>query len=262
MLVGGYAGPVAASRDEIVGFCDELLEIDGWEDFGPNGMQVPGTENVELVVTGVDANLALFQEAEAAGADLVMTHHGTLWDSGTRALNEPLAARLKVLLGAGITMCAYHLPLDAHPEIGNNALICDRLAIGNREPFGSFKGNPIGFCGELAEAVSAEQLIANVEEMTGRDAMYFPGGPAEVSRIGVVSGGGGDTLDEAGSRGLHALITGEPEEPSPADAREHGIHFIAGGHYATETFGITALGDRVAERFGVEHRFIDVPNPV
>jgi dinuclear metal center YbgI/SA1388 family protein len=251
-----------AARDEIVSFCDELLGIEGWEDYGPNGLQVPGAAEVETVVSGVDANLALFREAEAAGANLILVHHGTFWDSGSRALSEPLAARLKLLLGAGISLAAYHLPLDAHPELGNNALICQRLGLGRLEPLGVVKGKTIGFAGDLAEEVPVAELLARVEELTGREPMHFDGGPGQVSRIGVVSGGGGGALAEAAGLGLHALITGEPEEPAPADAREHGIHFIAGGHYATETFGIAALGERVAERFGVEHRFIDIPNPV
>jgi dinuclear metal center YbgI/SA1388 family protein len=251
-----------AARDEIVSFCDELLGIEGWEDYGPNGLQVPGAAEVERVVSGVDANLALFREAEAAGAQLILVHHGTFWDSGSRALSEPLAARLKLLLGAGISLAAYHLPLDAHPEIGNNALICARLGIGNREPFGAFKGRTIGFAGELAEELPVAELLSRVADLTGREPMHFAGGPERVFRLGVVSGGGGDALEEAAALGLDALITGEPEEPAPADALEHGIHFVAAGHYATETFGITALGERVAERFGVEHHFIDIPNPV
>lgn len=260
--MAGSLAPVTASRDEIIGFCDELLEIDRWEDYGPNGLQVPGSEEVGLVVSGVDANLALFREAEAAGAQLILVHHGTFWNSGSRALTQPLARRLKLLLGADISLAAYHLPLDAHPEIGNNALICGRLGLRGGEPFGAVKGRPIGLAGELHEPLPVSDLLAAVEELTGRGALHLPGGPDRVTRVGVVSGGGGDTLEEAAALGLDALITGEPEEPAPADAREHGIHFIAAGHYATETFGITALGERVAERFGVEHRFIEIPNPV
>jgi dinuclear metal center YbgI/SA1388 family protein len=251
-----------AARDEIVSFCDELLGVEGWEDYGPNGLQVPGAEEVDTVVSGVDANLALFEAAEGAGADLILVHHGTFWDSGSRALSVPLAARLKLLLGAGISLAAYHLPLDAHPEIGNNALICERLGIEHREPFGEVKGRTIGFAGTLAAEAPVAELVSRVEELTGRPAMHLAGGPQRVSRIGVVSGGGGRALEEAAAAGLHVLITGEPEEPAPAEAREHGIHLIAAGHYATETFGINALGNRVAERFGVEHRFIDIPNPV
>ena len=251
-----------ASRDEIVSFCDELLEISGWEDYGPNGLQVPGADAVELVVSGVDGNLALFEEAEAAGAGLVLVHHGIFWDSGSRALDAPLAARLKLLLGAGISLAGYHLPLDAHPEIANNALICDGLGLERGEPFGEARGRPIGATGSFAEARPVSELVAKVEELTGRDALHLPGGPERVSRIGVVSGGGGGALAEAASLGLDVLITGEPEEPAPADAREYGILFIAAGHYATETFGVNALGQRVAERFGVGHRFVDIPNPV
>jgi dinuclear metal center YbgI/SA1388 family protein len=253
---------VPASRDEIVAFCDRLLDARSFTDYCPNGLQVPGAEEVEVVVSGVSANLELLRDAEAAGAQMVLAHHGVFWDAGSRALSPALAERLRLLLGAGISLAAYHLPLDAHPEIGNNALICDGLGLRKGERFGTAKGAAIGFTGAFAEPLPLAGVAAKVRELTGRDPLVFPGGDAPVSRAGVVSGGGAGMLEEAVGLGLDALITGEPGEPTAASAAENGIHCIAAGHHATETFGARALGERVAAEFGIEHRFIEVPNPV
>jgi dinuclear metal center YbgI/SA1388 family protein len=254
---------VGVHRDEIVSFCDRLLEVEHFADYCPNGLQVPGGEEVTSVVTGVSANLELLHAAAGARAQLVLVHHGVFWEAGSRALSPALAERLRALLGNSISLAAYHLPLDAHPEVGNNALICDRLGLETGERFGESKGAAIGFVARPAEGnVSPAALSDRVRELTGRKPLVFAEGPDEIAAVAVVSGGGAGMLEQAGALGLDALITGEPNEPAAATAREYGIHFIAAGHHATETFGVRRLGELVAERFGVEHRFIDVPNPV
>lgn len=252
-----------ASRDEIVGFCDELLQIGSFDDYGPNGLQVPGAAEVERVVTGVTANLELLEAAVGSGAQLVLTHHGLLWGSEVTALSGPMAARLKALLCADASLAAYHLPLDAHAEIGNNALLRDRLGLEpDDRPFGEAKGRTIGTIGVATEPLTVTDLSARLAEVTGQDPLVFDSGPERIESVGVVTGSGGFALHEAGRLGLDALVTGEPSEPVMGEAREYGIHFLAGGHYATERLGIRRLGELVAERFGVEHDFIDVPNPV
>ena len=252
-----------ASRDEIVGFCDELLQIGSFDDYGPNGLQVPGAAEVERVVTGVTANLELLEAAVGSGAQLVLTHHGLLWGSEVTALSGPMAARLKALLCADASLAAYHLPLDAHAEIGNNALLRDRLGLEpDDRPFGEARGRAIGMIGVATEPLSVTDLSARLAEVTGQDPLVFDSGPERIESVGVVTGSGGFALHEAGRLGLDALVTGEPSEPVMGEAREYGIHFLAGGHYATERLGIRRLGELVAERFGVEHDFIDVPNPV
>ncbi|MGZ5312693.1 MAG: Nif3-like dinuclear metal center hexameric protein [Solirubrobacterales bacterium] len=252
-----------ASRDEIVSFCNQLLEIDGFEDYCPNGLQVPGREQIEAVVSGVSANAELLRAARESGAGLVLAHHGVFWDSGTRALSLGLAERLRILLGERISLAAYHLPLDAHPEIGNNALLCEGLALERGERFGSVKGAELGFVGRLAEGkVARAELVERVRSLTDREPLCFDEGPEEIGAIGIVSGGGGSLLEEAASRGLDAMLSGEAGEPSLSIARENSINFIAAGHHATETFSVRRLGELVAERFGVRHEFVDVPNPV
>jgi dinuclear metal center YbgI/SA1388 family protein len=195
----------------------------------------------------------------------VVVHHGILWDFHPRRIDERMALRLRALFASDIGLAAYHLPLDAHPVHGNNALIADGLGCraGGREPFGHHRGRALGVAAELpGEGVPVTELVERLRRLTGSDPLAFTAGPAVVRRVGIVSGAAAGDLAEAIDRGLDAFVTGEPAEHVMADAREAGIHFLAAGHYATETFGVRRLGDLAAERFGVSHRFIDIPNPI
>ena len=243
---------------DILSWADELLETGRFEDYGPNGLQVPGAEEVETVATGVSANLELLERARDAGAGLVLVHHGLFWEGAPRALTRPLALRLRTLLEAGMGLAAYHLPLDAHPEVGNNALIADGLGCDGHEPFAEV-GVAARFSGD---GVPAGELFERVQTLTEREPLVFDAGPERVRTIGIVSGGAAGALDDAVAAGLDAFLTGEPKEQVMGTAREAGVHFIGAGHYATETFGIRRLGELAAERFGLRHEFIDVPNPV
>jgi len=251
-----------ASRDELIAFIDELLDASAWPDHGPNGLQVPGSDEVGLVATGVSAHRELFERAADAGAELVLCHHGLFWEQDPRALSPQLKARLKALFDSDMSLAAYHLPLDAHPELGNNALICAGLGLDLVEPFGRHRGRDIGWVGRPAAPLPLAAMVERCRALFGQEPLVFASGPDPVTSVGVVSGGGASSLAEATARGLDAFVTGEPAEPSMADAREGEVTFVAGGHYATETLGIRALGDLLAERFGVTHRFIEVPNPV
>jgi dinuclear metal center YbgI/SA1388 family protein len=258
-----------ARRDEIIAFLDELLEADAFSDYGPNGLQVAGARELSVLVTGVSAHLELFERAAALRAQMVLCHHGLLWSKQPLAIDERRRARLKALFDADMSLAAYHLPLDAHAEVGNNALICEALGLERAEPFGEAGGRSIGWVGRAPQPLSADEFVTRcmrVFEQSGdgweRVPLVYGEGPEEVSAVGVVSGGGAGMLAEAAAARLDAFVTGEPSEPAMADAREAGIHFVAAGHYATETFGIRRLGEVVAERFGVEHRFVEIPNPV
>jgi len=252
-----------AARDEIIGFCDDLLDVGSFDDYGPNGLQVPGKREVNKLATGVSANLELLEAAVGSGAELVMTHHGLFWGAEAAPLSVPMAARLRALLCADASLAAYHLPLDAHAEIGNNALLRDRLGLDpDQRAFGEAKGSAVGVVGRFREPIEVGELARRVREATGRDPLVFESGPERIASVGIVTGGGSFAIHDAGRLGLDALVTGEPSEPVMGEAREYGVHFLAGGHYATETFGIRRLGELAAERFGVEHSFIDVPNPV
>lgn len=242
---------------------DALLEPERFEDYGPNGLQVPGRDEVETVVTGVSAHRQLFERAIELGAGMVLVHHGLLWDKAPSRITPTMAKRLRLLLEHEINLVAYHLPLDAHPQVGNNALIAEGLGAREPEPFGRHRGEAIGIAARFPDpGLDAQELFSRVESLTARAPLVFAGGPDKVRSIGIVSGGGAGNLGEAVDAGLDAFVTGEPAEPAMGEAREAGIHFVAAGHYATETFGVRRLGELVAQRFGVRHEFVHLPNPV
>jgi dinuclear metal center YbgI/SA1388 family protein len=242
---------------------DRLLEPARFDDYGPNGLQVPGAEQVETIATGVSASLELFELAAAERAQLLLVHHGLFWGEPAGPIDATLKLRLKALFDADIGLAAYHLPLDAHPELGNNALIARALGADSITPFAEYHGEPIGFVATLpGDGMAAGELFARVRQITEREPLAFDAGPEQVRKVAIVSGGGADYLADAVAVDADALLTGEPVERAMASAREHRVHFIAAGHYATETFGIRALGEHVAQHFGVRHVFLDVPNPV
>ena len=247
----------------IITALDELLSPGDFEDLGPNGLQVPGPDEIGKVVTGVSAQRALIERAIAEGAQLVLVHHGLFWDFHPTGLTPIVAERLRPLFKHDVALAGYHLPLDAHPEVGNNAILAERLGCERHEPFGTYHGVPIGRAGTFpGDGIPAADLFERVRAITARVPTVFDGGPERVRRIGIVSGGGAGMLPEAIELGLDAFLTGEPREHVMADAREAGIHFIAAGHYATETFGVRALGDWLVAEFGIEHVWVDIPNPV
>lgn len=253
-----------AERDRIISFCDQLLEVGEFDDWCPNGLQVPGSREVARVATAVSAHLESIEAAIQSGAELLICHHGLFWDFHPRALTEPMAARLKAALEADLSIAAYHLPLDASPVTGNNALLCRELAV-EPEParLGEARGSLVGMVGRFPEPLALAELVDRVRAATGgREPLTFDSGPDPVGTLGVVSGAAASAIHEAIALGLDALITGEPAEHVMADAREGGINFLAAGHYATEVPGIRNLGLLVAQEFGVEEEFIDIPNPV
>jgi dinuclear metal center YbgI/SA1388 family protein len=250
--------------DELVADLDELLRPGDFADYGPNGLQVPGAATADTVVTGVSASAELFERAREAGAGLVLVHHGIFWSGPPRPLDPAAKRRLKLLFDADLALAAYHLPLDAHPEVGNNALVARALGATGPAPFAEHRGRAIGVRAAFAgDGIEPGELVARVRAAVGgREPLAFLAGPERVRTVGIVTGGAPDHLEDAIALGLDAFLTGEPAERVMTRAQEAGVHFLAAGHYATETFGVRALGDRLAERFGVRHVFVDVPNPI
>ena len=249
--------------DNILAHLDELLSPASFEDYGPNGLQVPGPQEVRTVVTGVSASAELFERAAELGADLVIVHHGLFWSGAPLALSASAKRRLQLLFDHDMALAAYHLPLDGHPDVGNNALIAAGLGCETHEPFALHRGAAIGVAARFAgEGLPVGDLVARVQRLTGREPLTFLAGPERVRCIGIVSGSGSDYLADAVAAGHDAFLTGEPAERVMTHAREEGIHFIAAGHYATETFGVRRLGDLLAERFGIRHEFVEIPNPI
>jgi dinuclear metal center YbgI/SA1388 family protein len=247
-----------ADRDEIVGYANELLEVAKWPEFAPPGLQVVGSAEVSRVVSGVSASRELFERAAEVGAQLVLVHHGLFWRNEPLVVDRRLRGRLEVLFAADLSLVAYHLALDAHPELGNNARLAAMLGIEREATFGG-----LGLGGRIAGgAIGLDDLVERVTQVVDRAPLILRGGPERVERVAVSSGGSGYDLIEAAHQGYDALITGEPEEPSFHTARELGITLVAGGHHATERLGVQALGDHLAERFGLSHEYVEVPNPV
>jgi dinuclear metal center YbgI/SA1388 family protein len=257
------APPLPAPLAEIVQELDRLLAPERFADYGPNGLQVPGRTEVTTVVTGVSAQVELFERARTEGAEMVLVHHGIFWGPGPGPIDAALARRLRVLFEADISLLAYHLPLDAHPEVGNNALLARALGAEDLTPFASHRGEPIGCLARFPdEGVPASELLARVHRVTDREPLVFDCGPRLVRSMGILSGAGADHFPAAIAAGADAFLTGEPAERVMAQAREAGVHFIAAGHYATETFGVRRLGEHLHEHFGLRHIFVDVPNPI
>ena len=249
--------------DNVIAYLDDLLSPSSFQDYGPNGLQVPGPQRVQTVVTGVSASVELFERAAERDADLVLVHHGIFWSGAPLALTASAKRRLQMLFDGDMALAAYHLPLDGHPEVGNNALIAEGLGCTAQEPFALHRGAPIGVAARFGgDGIAAAELVARTERLTGRAPLAFLAGPERVRTIGIVSGAGSDFLGDAVAAGLDAFLTGEPAERVMTHAQEEGIHFLAAGHYATETFGVRRLGDLLARQFGIDHEFVEIPNPI
>jgi len=248
---------------QLVAELDELLDADGAADYCPNGLQVEGAPDVRRIVTAGSASLELFTAATERGADAVIVHHGILWDGSepTRIVGS-FRDRLQLLIENRMSLIAYHLPLDRHPELGNASQLARRIGLEELEPFGVHCGAPTGVCGVFPDPVEVEELIAAVAEACDREPQIFPGGEPLVSSVGIVTGGAQKEFHQAVAAGLDAYITGEASEWVMHQAAEDRVHFVAAGHYATERFGIRALGRWIADRHDLEVEFIDLPNPV
>jgi dinuclear metal center YbgI/SA1388 family protein len=246
-----------AGRDEILEYAAELLDLASFSDYGPQGMQVAGADEVAKIVCAVSSSLELFERAAAAGAQLVLVHHGLLWSNEPRVIDTGVRRRLQALFDADLTLAAYHLALDAHPGVGNNALLARELGVADDEPF-----VVIGRRGRLPVPEPIETFLARVRQRIDPEPLVFAEGPDLVERVAIVSGGGGRHLADAAAAGCDLFLTGEPEEPSLHLARELGITFVAAGHYATERLGVQALTAKLAERFGLDWEFVELPNPV
>jgi dinuclear metal center YbgI/SA1388 family protein len=250
-------------RDDIVHYLNTYLNIDAFRDYGPNGMQVIGKPSIRRVALGVSANLECFRLAVEGGADMLLVHHGLFWDNMSRRVGTMMKARLKMLFDQDISLLAYHLPLDAHSEVGNNVLWLQRLGFSLEGiTLGGSRGLAIGAIGTAPSRQTLQHLVEQVEGESGARPLVYQYGPRTVRRLGVVTGGGQGYLLEAIANGCDTFLTGETGEPTEAIAREEGVNFIAAGHYNSEKIGVQALGELLHTQFDVETFFCDVPNPV
>lgn len=246
-----------ARRDEIVSYANELLEAEKWPEFAPPGLQVVGAEEVSTLVCGVSASHELLTRAVDRGAQMVLVHHGLFWRSEPLIVDARLRGRLEALFRGNASLVAYHLALDAHPSLGNSAQLAARLGATDDRAFGT-----VGRGCSFAVPVELEELTDRIRHVTDRDPFVLPYGPPAVRRIAISAGAAGYDLVQAAHEGYDALLTGEPEEPNAAAARELGITLFAAGHHATERLGVQALAAHLAERFGLAWEYLEVDNPV
>ena len=251
-----------AESMKLVAYCNRLLENNAFQDYCPNGLQVEGRAQVKRIITGVTASQAMIEAAIAAEADMLLVHHGYFWRGEAYPITGLKRRRIRALLEHDINLVAYHLPLDVHATLGNNVQLAQLLGwqiTGGLEP-----DNPrsVGLQGELPEALGGEELAQQLNLALKREPLFIRGHDRPVKRIAWCTGAAQGYIDKAVALGVDAFITGEISEPTVHIARECGINFYAAGHHATERYGVQALGKHLAEEFGVEHRFIDIDNPV
>lgn len=244
---------------ELEDYTGKLLEASRFRDYSPNGLQVEGRASVGRLATGVSASLALLQAALDAQADAVLVHHGWFWRNEDARVVGVKRKRLGLLMEQGVSLLAYHLPLDAHPELGNNAQLAKRFGLAVEGWFGE---QNIAAHGSLIVPASLADFAARVASSLSRKPLVIGDADRNIKRIAWCSGAAQDYFGEALKYGVDAFITGEISEHSVHLARESGVAFISAGHHATERYGVQALGEHLAAQFGLQHQFIDIDNPV
>jgi dinuclear metal center YbgI/SA1388 family protein len=246
-----------ADRDEIERLLSGLLNPDGFKDYGPNGLQVEGRRPVGRLVSGVTASLAFIDAALADGADALLVHHGLFWRGQDGRVTGWLKQRLARLLAADVSLFAYHLPLDAHPELGNNAQFGRRLGLSADGRFGE---QQLGFIGD-ADGAALSDWAQRIGAALGRAPLVLAGDGRPLRRLAWCTGGAQGYFEAAIAAGADAFLTGEVSEPQAHLARETGVAFLACGHHATERYGAPAVAAHVADTLGLQHRFIEIDNP-
>ncbi len=250
-----------ASREEIVVALDDYLDIRGIHDSSLNGLQVEGSDSVERVALAVDAAQATIDAAASDECHMLIIHHGLFWGPPV-ALTGVMGRRVRAAFDAGLSVYAAHLPLDAHDEVGNNVLLAQRLGGAVDGKFAEYEGTEIGTLASLAEPTDVGGLAGRLAAAGCDEPLIWSFGGAEIRRIAVVTGRGGFALEAAVAAGADCFITGEPIHELYHAARDHGIHCLFGGHYATEVFGVRAVGEWLADKFGVETVWIDHPTGI
>lgn len=249
-------------RDELIKYTNELLNSDQYPDYGPNGLQVEGTEEIQKLAFAVSATRYSIQKAVALKADILFVHHGLFWKfHGPKTITKAFYHRVAPLIKNDINLVGYHLPLDGHMEVGNAASIASQLEMTDLQPFGDYKGMPTGVYGKFKAPLSPEKLKKRLEIVLGHNVIHADAGTSEICSVGIITGGANSGWVEAEKLGLDAYITGEISEHDWHEAAESGVHFFAGGHNATEQFGIQSLMKNIHEKFGEEgHEYFYIPS--
>ncbi len=250
------------SRTELLHYLTNLLSPGEFKDYCENGLQVEGGSEISTIVTGVTACQALLDRAVELNADMVLVHHGYFWKGEPQSLVGMKGRRIRTLIKNDINLVAYHLPLDVHPEFGNNVQLANRLGIEITGGLEAGNPNSVGLVGQFENPISPDELSNRLRSVLNRDALHIEGGPDEISKVAWCTGSADSYIYKALAANVDAFITGEISEPVVHTAREEGIHFYSAGHHATERYGVKSLGEHLAVHFGLEHYFVDIDNPV
>lgn len=237
---------------------DSLLDVARFKDYAPNGLQVEGKSDVQRIVSGVTASKALIDAAIEAKADAILVHHGWFWRGEDQRIVGMKRHRVKALLDHDISLLGYHLPLDAHPELGNNAQLAKQLGFISE---GVMNAEGVGNYGHLEKPMTASELSAHMQQQLNRAPTVVTAGDHPIKTIAWCTGGAQSYIQQAIALGVDAYVSGEISEQTTHEARENGIHYFAAGHHATERYGAPALGEYLAQQFGMDHQFIDIDNP-
>ena len=246
-------------RNELEVYLNQLLEIPRFCDYCPNGLQVEGKENIQTVISGVTASLDLLQAAAAASADAIIVHHGYFWRGENQRLVGLKHRRIALLMAREMNLYAYHLPLDIHADFGNNVQLGQKLGLVETGRFGE---QDIAMYGNLTLPMTLRELGAKISQTLLREPMMVGDSDKPIRRVAWCTGAAQSYFDEAIQLGVDVFITGEISEQTVHNARESGVAFISAGHHATERYGVQALGEHLAQQFGITHQFIDIDNPV
>ena len=246
----------------LVNYCNTLLEIDQFKDYCPNGLQVEGRGEIKTLVAGVTASLALIEKAMDLQADAIIVHHGYFWKGEDVVVTGMKRRRLHQLLTNNISLLGYHLPLDAHPELGNNVQLAKLLGFSITDRFGVGDGIALGCVGATHLAISPSEFSLHLNQCLGRLPLHIAGDSATITRVAWCTGAAQDYLESAAKLGVDAFISGEISEQTVHVAREMGVHYYAAGHHATERYGIQALSQHLSDYFGIQAQFVDIDNPV
>lgn len=248
-------------RAELQAYLQAFLQVDKFRDYAPNGLQVEGKAQIKRIVTGVTACQPLIDAAIAYQADVLLVHHGFFWKNEPQVLVGMKQRRIKALLAHDMNLFAYHLPLDAHPDVGNNARLAHQLALQDARPV-TDSPQELLWRGQLPQRMSAEGFAEWITKQLGREPLHLPAAGDVIQTVAWCTGGAQDYIDQASALGVDAFISGEASERTFHSAAEQGVHYYAAGHHATERYGIQALGEHLAQQFGLEHKFVDIDNPV
>ncbi len=253
---------MSVSLNELTNYLDDLLQVAQFKDYCPNGLQVQGRPEIKKIISGVSANQELIEQACLAKADCLLVHHGFFWRGESPCITGVRYNRLKTLLKHDISLLAYHIPLDAHIELGNNVQLGQLLNFRYQKNFAIADYTHLGFLGELAQPLPTAQLADHIAEKLGQAPFVVGDGARVIKTIAWCTGAAQDALEAAAAQGVDAFLTGEVSERTVAMARELNVVFLAAGHHATERYGIQALGEHVADKFSVAHAFVDIANEV